>query len=153
MFSIYQQKRNCKKILSGIWDYIFAIVCVILQVWKLKVVAHYKCVVIRYLKALDNTRFELKLETTYGNQTTLNWKTLKNSNKIIVSFFSRVKKYISFPESRSYLKSLKVQPNLLSAEQFRGGYISAFQFYNQFHAGFCSPYIYNPNYMLIVDFR
>jgi len=56
-------------------------------------------------------------------------------------------------ESKSYLKSLKVQPNLLSAEQFRGGYISAFQFYNQFHAGFVSPYIYNPNYMLIVDFR
>jgi len=56
-------------------------------------------------------------------------------------------------ESRRYLRGLKVQPNILSAEQFRGGYISAFQFYNQFHAGFCSPYIHNPDYMLIVDFR
>ena len=58
-----------------------------------------------------------------------------------------------FTESRRYLRGLKVQPNILSAEQFRGGYISAFQFYNQFHAGFCSPYIHNPDYMLIVDFR
>ena len=58
-----------------------------------------------------------------------------------------------FSESRRYLRGLKVQPDILSAEQFRGGYISAFQFYNQFHAGFCSPYIHNPDYMLIVDFR
>ena len=79
----------------------------------------------------------------------LKTQTIKN----IASFFELPNTTISFPESKSYLKSLKVQPNLLSAEQFRGGYISAFQFYNQFHAGFVSPYIYNPNYMLIVDFR
>ena len=73
----------------------------------------------------------------------------KIMSKSITKYFLNV--FIS--ESRRFLKGLKVQPNILSAEQFRGGYISAFQFYNLFHAGFCSPYIYNPNYMLIVDFR
>jgi hypothetical protein len=33
------------------------------------------------------------------------------------------------------------------------GYISVNQFYNHFHNGFCAPYISNPNYMLIIDFR
>ena len=87
------------------------------------------------------------------NRKILKVKTFKNSNKNTIASFFELPNTISFPESKSYLKSLKVQPNLLSAEQFRGGYISAFQFYNQFHAGFVSPYIYNPNYMLIVDFR
>ena len=56
-------------------------------------------------------------------------------------------------ESRRFMRDVKPQPNSLLPEQFCGGYISAYQFYNQFHAGFCAPYICNPNYMLIVDFR
>lgn len=38
-------------------------------------------------------------------------------------------------------------------ENYRDGYISVSQFYNFFHGGFCGPYIRNPHYMLIVDFR
>lgn len=56
-------------------------------------------------------------------------------------------------ESRHFRRDVKIQPNSLLPESFCGGYISAYQFYNQFHAGFCAPYICNPNYMLIVDFR
>ena len=56
-------------------------------------------------------------------------------------------------ESRRYMRNMKIQPNTLLPEQFGGGYISSYQFYNQFHGGFCAPYICNPNYMLIVDFR
>ena len=33
------------------------------------------------------------------------------------------------------------------------GYISTNMFFNLFHAGFCAPYISNPNYLLLVDFR
>ena len=58
-----------------------------------------------------------------------------------------------FIESRRYMRNMKIQPNTLLPEQFGGGYISSYQFYNQFHGGFCAPYICNPNYMLIVDFR
>jgi len=56
-------------------------------------------------------------------------------------------------ESRRFMRDIKIQPNTLLPEHFGGGYISAYQFYNYFHAGFCAPYICNPNYMLIVDFR
>ncbi len=52
------------------------------------------------------------------------------------------------------MRDVKIQPNTLPADAFSGtGYISAYQFYNLFHAGFCAPYICNPNYMLVVDFR
>lgn len=56
-------------------------------------------------------------------------------------------------ESQSYLKDLRLQPNNLDPENYRDGYISVNQFYNHFHNGFCAPYIANPNYMLIIDFR
>jgi len=71
------------------------------------------------------------------------------------------------------MKDLKLQPNNLDPENLRDGYISVdrvslayfqpsfgifniknyFQFYNYFHNGFCGPYIENPFYMLIIDFR
>jgi hypothetical protein len=38
-------------------------------------------------------------------------------------------------------------------EELRYGYISPNLYFNLFHAGFCAPYIANPNYMLLVDFR
>eukprot|EP00088_Acartia_fossae_P035887 TRINITY_DN37003_c0_g1_i1.p1 TRINITY_DN37003_c0_g1~~TRINITY_DN37003_c0_g1_i1.p1 ORF type:complete len:371 (+),score=52.63 TRINITY_DN37003_c0_g1_i1:180-1292(+) len=47
----------------------------------------------------------------------------------------------------------KIQPNFLDNEDWREGLISARTFYNWFHAGFCSAYIQNPQYMLIIDFR
>jgi len=48
---------------------------------------------------------------------------------------------------------LKVEPNSLSCEDWEEGLISPRMFYNWFHAGFCSAYIQNPKYMLIIDFR
>jgi len=50
-------------------------------------------------------------------------------------------------------KGLKVEPKFLDNEDWREGLISARTFYNWFHAGFCSAYIQNPQYMLIIDFR
>ena len=46
-----------------------------------------------------------------------------------------------------------IRPRVLIPENFRDGYISAGRFYNHFHDGLCAPYLRNPNYMLIVDFR
>jgi len=48
---------------------------------------------------------------------------------------------------------LKVEPKSLSSEDWKEGLISPRTFYNWFHAGFCSAYIQNPKYMLIIDFR
>ncbi|XP_023325493.1 uncharacterized protein LOC111699140 [Eurytemora carolleeae] len=48
---------------------------------------------------------------------------------------------------------LKIQPNSLKTEEWREGLISTRTFYNWFHAGYCSAYIQNPLYMLILDFR
>ncbi len=56
-------------------------------------------------------------------------------------------------ESREYLSDLTVEPASLSSESFREGFLSAQEFYNVYHAGFCGPYIANPNYLLIIDFR
>ena len=60
---------------------------------------------------------------------------------------------IFFIESEKYLEELVKKPNTLVPENYRDGYISVSQFYNIFHGGFCGPYICNPDYMLIVDFR
>lgn len=46
-----------------------------------------------------------------------------------------------------------LEPTSLVPEELRYGYISANTFFNLFHAGFCGPYISNPNYMLLIDFR
>ena len=68
--------------------------------------------------------------------------------------FNFLKKGMSyFLESERYLRELTKRPNTLTPENYRDGYISVSQFYNFFHGGFCGPYIRNPNYMLIVDFR
>jgi hypothetical protein len=56
-------------------------------------------------------------------------------------------------ESCGYLDHLRLKPKSLMPEDLRYGYISANSFFNLFHAGFCAPYIANPNYMLLVDFR
>ena len=58
-----------------------------------------------------------------------------------------------FAESFEYLNNLYLEPKSLTPEDLRYGYISANTFFNLFHAGFCAPYISNPNYMLLVDFR
>ncbi len=52
-----------------------------------------------------------------------------------------------------YLQNLQLKPQSLMPEELRYGYISANLYFNLFHAGFCAPYIANPNYMLLVDFR
>ena len=59
----------------------------------------------------------------------------------------------NFVESNEYLDHLYLKPKSLLPEEFRYGYVSVNNFFNLFHAGFCGPYISNPNYMLLVDFR
>lgn len=56
-------------------------------------------------------------------------------------------------QSREYLNDLMLEPRSLVPEELRFGYISTNTFFNMFHAGFCGPYIANPKYMLLVDFR
>eukprot|EP00095_Tigriopus_kingsejongensis_P004571 maker-scaffold462_size163801-snap-gene-0.54 protein:Tk04571 transcript:maker-scaffold462_size163801-snap-gene-0.54-mRNA-1 annotation:"dual specificity protein phosphatase 1-like" len=56
-------------------------------------------------------------------------------------------------QSREYLNDLMLEPKSLVPEELRFGYISTTTFFNMFHSGFCGPYIANPKYMLLVDFR
>ena len=58
-----------------------------------------------------------------------------------------------FSESNEFLNDLVREPTSLYPEELRYGYISEYSFFNLFHAGFCGPYISNPNYLLLVDFR
>ncbi|CAB4065638.1 E2F4_5 [Lepeophtheirus salmonis] len=55
-------------------------------------------------------------------------------------------------QSLSYLGSLEKEPATINPENYEH-YISLTGFYNLIHAGFCGPYLSNPNYLLIVDFR
>lgn len=65
----------------------------------------------------------------------------------------RARSIFVFVESREYLNDLMLEPRSLVPEELRFGYISTNTFFNMFHAGFCGPYIANPKYMLLVDFR
>jgi len=56
-------------------------------------------------------------------------------------------------QSKYFLRDLAVRPRVLVPENYRDGYISPGQFYNHFHDGLCAPYLKNPTYMLIIDFR
>lgn len=51
------------------------------------------------------------------------------------------------------MNNLYLEPRSLLPEALNFGYISPNAFFNLFHAGFCGPYIANPNYLLLVDFR
>ena len=57
------------------------------------------------------------------------------------------------PESKYFLRDLAVRPRLLAPENLSDGYISPTQFYNHFHDGMAAPYLKNPTYIIIVDFR
>ena len=48
---------------------------------------------------------------------------------------------------------LKAVPGPLDIEEWRDGLISPRTLYNTFHAGYCSAYIQNPAYLLLIDFR
>ena len=61
--------------------------------------------------------------------------------------------FLMISESRHFLRNLVIRPRVLIPENYRDGYISAGRFYNHFHDGLCGPYLKNPNYMLIIDFR
>lgn len=50
-------------------------------------------------------------------------------------------------------EGLKLEPLSPDMEEWKDGLVSVRTFYNIFHAGFCSPYIQNPSYLLIIDFR
>ncbi len=51
------------------------------------------------------------------------------------------------------MNDLYLEPKSLLPESLKFGYVSPNAFFNLFHAGFCGPYIANPHYMLLVDFR
>lgn len=48
---------------------------------------------------------------------------------------------------------LKLDPAGLDLEEWRYGLISVRTMFNLFHAGYCSAYIQNPTYLLVLDFR
>ena len=50
-------------------------------------------------------------------------------------------------------EGLKTTPGKLDTEEWRDGLVSARSMFNMFHAGYCSAYMQNPSYMLVVDFR
>lgn len=50
-------------------------------------------------------------------------------------------------------EGLKTIPGKLDTEEWRDGLVSARSMFNMFHAGYCSAYMQNPSYMLVVDFR
>jgi len=50
-------------------------------------------------------------------------------------------------------EGLKTVPLLLDTEEWRDGLVSARTMFNMFHAGYCSAYVQNPTYILVVDFR
>jgi len=47
----------------------------------------------------------------------------------------------------------KINPAWLDLEEWRDGLISTRAMFNLFHAGYCSAYIQNPTYLLLLDFR
>ena len=69
-------------------------------------------------------------------------------------WFSFIAIFLPFlPESKYFLRDLAVRPRLLAPENLSDGYISPTQFYNHFHDGMAAPYLKNPTYIIIVDFR
>jgi len=53
----------------------------------------------------------------------------------------------------SEMEGLKLAPTGLDLEEWRDGLISVRTMFNLFHSGYCSAYIQNPTYMLVLDFR
>lgn len=50
-------------------------------------------------------------------------------------------------------EGLKTIPVKLDTEEWRDGLVSPRSMFNMLHAGYCSAYVQNPSYMLVVDFR
>jgi len=50
-------------------------------------------------------------------------------------------------------EGLKTIPVRLDTEEWRDGLVSVRTMFNLFHAGYCSAYVQNPTYMLVLDFR
>merc|ERR1719348_2252381 len=50
-------------------------------------------------------------------------------------------------------EGLKTVPLKLDTEEWRDGLISPRSLFNMLHAGYCSAYVQNPSYMLVLDFR
>jgi len=48
---------------------------------------------------------------------------------------------------------LRVVPAPIDLQDWKGGIISPRTLYNLFHGGYCSAYIQNPTYLLVLDFR
>ena len=72
-------------------------------------------------------------------------------SKATSSAVARMMEYERLASSENH--GLKLEPHSPDMEEWRDGLISARTFYNIFHAGFCSPYIQNPHYLLVIDFR
>ena len=74
-----------------------------------------------------------------------------NNSKVSSNAVTRMLEYeqIAATENEG-LKRITVR---LETEEWRDGLISVRTMFNMFHAGYCSAYVQNPSYMLIVDIR
>jgi len=73
------------------------------------------------------------------------------NTKISSSAVTRMMEYERLAASED--SGLKAVPGPLDIEEWRDGLISPRTLYNTFHAGYCSAYIQNPAYLLLIDFR
>ena len=74
-----------------------------------------------------------------------------NNSKVGSNPATRMLEYEQIAASEN--EGLKTIPVKLDTEEWREGLVSARSMFNMFHAGYCSAYIQNPSYMLILDFR
>lgn len=74
-----------------------------------------------------------------------------SNSKTQASAMTRMMEYEQMAAAED--QDLKLTPCLMDLEEWRDGLVSARTAFNMFHDGYCSAYIQNPTYMLVVDFR
>ena len=74
-----------------------------------------------------------------------------NNSKVSSNAVTRMLEYEHIAATEN--EGLKTIPVQLETEEWRDGLISVRTMLNMFHAGYCSAYVQNPSYMLVVDFR
>ena len=77
-------------------------------------------------------------------------RTISYTNKASKSQAKLIGRFYSLPPRH---QRVKLDKERKTAEEWRDGLVSVRTFFNLFHAGFCSAYVQNPVYMLVVDFR
>ena len=74
-----------------------------------------------------------------------------NNSKVSSNAVTRMLEYEQIAATEN--EGLKTVPVRLETEEWKDGLISVRTMFNMFHAGYCSAYVQNPSYMLVVDFR